>query len=266
MPDTGKEIDESLRGICERLEGYDYARSRRRFEQASAELSEWVRGAAPGREWDSTLELIFELWFLSARLGFKCAPAEPRHSRRDGMTVVEVHLFAARGGTGSAYPVAAFVSGEHEQQLRGAWADPLSIEQREEVGRHLDRWRIAAGNAEPADFKPSWRPDQSKMTKWLLFFITDAMLTWHLLRTSSPPAADETSGHYTSQQIQTMANVSGATINKYAKHAGVPTPDRGKRNHTYTTAQVRRILRAIVESTTSSQQRNDADAALRNLK
>jgi hypothetical protein len=69
------------------------------------------------------------------------------------------------------------------------------------------------------------------------------------LRAAASPQK-ETS--YTVAALRDMTGLENTALNKYAKLAGVPTPPRGKRNHRYTSAQVRAILKTIIASCTES--------------
>ena len=63
------------------------------------------------------------------------------------------------------------------------------------------------------------------------------------------PASTKRTVKYTIGAVLEMAGVSDTTLNRYAKLAGIKTPQRGKRNHRYSAEEVRAMLQAIVDNT-----------------
>ncbi len=64
---------------------------------------------------------------------------------------------------------------------------------------------------------------------------------------SEASSKTDTPTGYTVARVLEMAGVSDTTLSKYAKLANVNTPGRGKRNHRYSTDEVRAILHTIID-------------------
>ena len=78
--------------------------------------------------------------------------------------------------------------------------------------------------------------------------------------TSTKPGAT-----YTVADVLEMAGVSNTTWNRYAKLAGVKTPQRGKRNHRYSADEVRAILQMIINKTADRAMKQRCQGALAKL-
>jgi hypothetical protein len=70
---------------------------------------------------------------------------------------------------------------------------------------------------------------------------------------------------FTVLRLREITGLENDTLNKYARAAGVDTPKRGGRNHTYSTDEVRRILTNIVETCTTNSTRDRCCEALEAL-
>jgi hypothetical protein len=70
---------------------------------------------------------------------------------------------------------------------------------------------------------------------------------------------------YLAGAVAEMAGVSDTTLNRYAKLAGVPTPQRGKRNHRYSADEVRAILQAMIGKTSDRKMKGRCRQALGSL-
>ncbi len=70
---------------------------------------------------------------------------------------------------------------------------------------------------------------------------------------------------YTVAALREMTGLENTALNRYAKLAGVRTPQRGERNYRYTAADVRAILEAILANASEDQLRTRCKAALQGL-
>jgi hypothetical protein len=73
-------------------------------------------------------------------------------------------------------------------------------------------------------------------------------------------------GDFTIVRLREMTGLENDALNKYGKLAGVQTPGRGKRNHTYTREQTMLILQKIVETCSTNSTRDRCWEALESLK
>ena len=72
-------------------------------------------------------------------------------------------------------------------------------------------------------------------------------------------------GTYTYADLQGMTGLGNDTIRKHAKAAKVAVPARGQRNFRYSLVDTRRILQAIVDTSSTKTHRDKARAALAKL-
>lgn len=70
---------------------------------------------------------------------------------------------------------------------------------------------------------------------------------------------------YTVASLREMTTLGNTALNEYAKKAGVTTPGRGQKNFRYNVADVRKILRVIIEGTTETRVLTRCQAALSRL-
>ena len=99
--------------------------------------------------------------------------------------------------------------------------------------------------------------------------ITDALATWCAATRSishPPKAIAESAPAVTVAGLRQMTGLANATLNKYAKMAGVPTPSRGKRSHRYSIPEVRAIVQAVIAHTSEGAILNRCRNALESLK
>jgi len=86
---------------------------------------------------------------------------------------------------------------------------------------------------------------------------------------ASPAPADVRTGAavgtYTYADLQGMTGLGNDTIRKHAKAAKVAVPARGQRNFRYSLVDTRRILQAIVDTSSTKTHRDKARAALAKL-
>ncbi|MBP7933823.1 MAG: hypothetical protein KA354_04160 [Phycisphaerae bacterium] len=73
------------------------------------------------------------------------------------------------------------------------------------------------------------------------------------------------SATYTVAALREMTELTSATLNQYAKAAGVQTPGVGQRNFRYSEPDVRRILETIIEMSSETTVRERCRAALESL-
>ena len=85
------------------------------------------------------------------------------------------------------------------------------------------------------------------------------------LSSTTSPAGTARSGGYSTATLCMMAGVSNTTINKYAKHAGIATPARGRQDHTYTRDEAKTILEAGRSKSTQRRKIEGFRAALEQL-
>jgi|GEM_PF-3592550 len=79
------------------------------------------------------------------------------------------------------------------------------------------------------------------------------------------PTSTKPTATYTVAAVLEMAGVSDTTLNRYAKLAGIKTPQRGKRNHRYSADEVRAMLQAIIDNTSDRAMKERCAAALAKL-
>jgi hypothetical protein len=77
--------------------------------------------------------------------------------------------------------------------------------------------------------------------------------------TTAPAASVKT---YLVGDVLKMADVSDATLNKYARLADVTPPERGKRNHRYTEDEVRRIFQKMIDGNGDQTMKKNCRVAL----
>jgi len=77
----------------------------------------------------------------------------------------------------------------------------------------------------------------------------------------SPSPGGESGTLYPSE-LTAMADVCPDTLNKYAKMAGVPIPERGKKNHRYSVREARTILQMIADRSPTKANREACKKAL----
>ncbi len=70
---------------------------------------------------------------------------------------------------------------------------------------------------------------------------------------------------YSIAAVLEMAGVSNTTLNRYAKLAGIKTPQRGKRNHRYSADEVRAMLQTIIDNTSDRAMKDRCRDALAKL-
>ncbi|MBN1508629.1 MAG: hypothetical protein JW955_17410 [Sedimentisphaerales bacterium] len=86
-----------------------------------------------------------------------------------------------------------------------------------------------------------------------------------MLQQKASSATPKAAPAYTVAAVLEMAGLSSTTLNRYAKLAGIKTPQRGKRNHRYDADEVRATLKAIIENTSDRAMKERRRAALANL-
>jgi len=64
---------------------------------------------------------------------------------------------------------------------------------------------------------------------------------------TDPSEIRQITNSYSVAELMEMTNLGNTSLNKYAKHAGVETPERGKKNHRYSTADAVTILEVILK-------------------
>jgi hypothetical protein len=79
------------------------------------------------------------------------------------------------------------------------------------------------------------------------------------------PAPAKPRPSYTVAAVLELAGVSDTTLNRYAKLAGVRTPERGKRDHRYSADEVQLILQGIIKSTSDRAMKQRCLEALNKL-
>jgi hypothetical protein len=82
---------------------------------------------------------------------------------------------------------------------------------------------------------------------------------------ANPPTSTKPTATYTIAAVLELAGVSDSTLTRYAKRAGVQTPQRGKRNHRYSADEVRAILQAIIDNTSERAMKERCREALDGL-
>lgn len=84
-------------------------------------------------------------------------------------------------------------------------------------------------------------------------------------RTTEANESAPTLRTYTVAALREMTALGNTALNEYAKKAGVTTPGRGQKNFRYGAADVRKILRVIIEGTTEKRVLTRCQAALLRL-
>ncbi|MEI7837619.1 MAG: hypothetical protein WCK05_14565 [Planctomycetota bacterium] len=183
--------------IFAKVEALDFAQARDRLVAKCREFRQGVAGAEPGHEFDDTLPIQWETWWLASRLGFDTGPvsvARGRQSmedfaRRYGPTppdgpaskaplwIPRATVYLPAGGRELMLPIA--FCDDRGGSLVGVSHPPLGDENRRKVSARFDKWIEAAGNCLPCDFKPDVHPDDADYWQALQNHAAELILLWH---------------------------------------------------------------------------------------
>lgn len=100
---------------------------------------------------------------------------------------------------------------------------------------------------------------------WALAWADRQKIKAKLAASANAPTSTKPGKTYTVAAVLEMAGVSDTTLNRYAKLAGIKTPQRGKRNHRYSADEVRAMLQAIIDTTSDRAMKERCAAALAKL-